>query len=149
MNNYRISSGKGQSQYRLVAFDNALIDAGISDYNLVRVSSILPSGSKRQHHVDVPIGSPLHTAYATMSSDIKGKKIATAIAVGIPKDGKDIGVIMEAEGEDAEQTEEVARDMVMEAMSNHGIEIDHIESSSIDGIVEEGYLSLVSAIALW
>ena len=149
MKNYYITSGLGTSEYRLVAFDNALLSAGISNYNLVRVSSILPADCKRRQSVDVPFASPLYTAYATISSDKQGEHIATAIAVGIPKCSTDIGVIMEADGETADNTEEQARNMVIEAMRNHRIELDHIESSATEGVVKEGYLSLISAISMW
>lgn len=149
MKNYYITSGLGTSEYRLVAFDNALLSAGISNYNLVRVSSILPADCKRRQSVDVPFASPLYTAYATISSDKQGEHIATAIAAGIPKDSEDIGIIMEAEGETSDETEERVRNMVVEAMHNHGIELDHVESSSIEGVVEDGFLSLISAISMW
>ena len=149
MNKYFITSGSGASSYRLVAFDNALLSAGISNYNLVRVSSILPARCVRQQEVTLEKASPLHTAYAMASSNTPGKRIATAIAVGIPKNPDDIGVIMEAEGETADDTAEIARKMVIEAMHNHGIEIDHVEFSTAEGTVEEGFLSLVSAIAIW
>ena len=85
MKKYYIASGSGQSKYQLVAFDNALIQAGLSNYNLVRVSSILPAMATRRQYVDLELGIPLHTAYATVSSNTPGEKIATAIAVGIPK----------------------------------------------------------------
>ena len=149
MNKYFITSGSGTSSYKLVAFDNALLSAGISNYNLVRVSSILPARCERQQDVNLEKASPLHTAYAVVSSNIPGERIATAIAVGIPKNSDDIGIIMEAEGERADNTAEIARKMVIEAMRNHGIEIDHVEFSSVEGIVEEDFLTLVSAIAMW
>ena len=152
MNNYYITSGSGTSDnpnHKLVAFDKALIQAGISNYNLVRVSSILPASAIRQAAVNLPLASPLHTAYATVSSNTPGEQIATAIAVGIPKSSTDIGVIMEAVGTTADETAEIARNMVVEAMKNHGIEIDHIEFSSIEGTVSTGCISLVSAIAMW
>lgn len=149
MKKYYIASGSGQSKYQLVAFDNALIQAGLSNYNLVRVSSILPAMATRRQYVDLELGIPLHTAYATVSSNTPGEKIATAIAVGIPKMATNIGVIMEGVGNTADETAEVARQMVMEAMNNHGIEIDRVEFSAVEGTVEDGYLSLVSAIAMW
>ena len=91
MNKYFITSGSGTSSYKLVAFDNALLSAGISNYNLVRVSSILPARCERQQDVNLEKASPLHTAYAVVSSNIPGERIATAIAVGIPKNSDDMG----------------------------------------------------------
>jgi len=35
-------AGKGDSEYALNAFDLALLDAGIGNLNLIKVSSILP-----------------------------------------------------------------------------------------------------------
>lgn len=147
--NYYITSGKGSSSYKLVAFDCALLDAGISNYNLLKVSSILPSGCVRKEAIDLKPGSPLLTAYATITSDTTGEHIAAAVAVGIPQNSNDVGVIMEVTGIEAASAEKTACNMVKEAMANHGIKIDHIESSSIEGTVESGYLSLIAAIALW
>lgn len=148
---YRISSGRGFSRYKLVAFDNALIDAGISNFNLVRVSSILPSRCTRSKTIDLKQGSPLLTAYATISSNTPGEKIATAVAVGIPENPDDIGIIMEhEEAGTAKHAEATVRKMVEESMNNHRIKYSEIAVSSIDGIVrEEGHLSLISAIVLW
>lgn len=146
---YYITSGKGTSKHQLVAFDNALLDAGISNYNLLKVSSILPESCTQQDNVDVRKGSALLTAFASVSSDHPSERIATAVAVGIPKDRNQIGVIMECKGITSAETEQRAREMVTEAMENHGIELEEIKSSSIEGVVEEGFLSLVSAIAMW
>ncbi len=146
---YFITSGKGNSEYKLVAFDNALIEAGISNYNLVKVSSILPKRCQKQSSMDLEYGSPLLTAFATVSSDEPGKHLATAVAAGIPKNPDDIGVIMETSGELASETEERVKNMVIEAMNNHHIPLDHIECSSAEGVVKKGWLSLVSAITLW
>lgn len=148
---FRISSGKGYSKHQLVAFDNALINAGISNYNLLKVSSILPIGCKQLEAVNLKKGSPLLTAYATISSNTPGERIATAVAVGIPSNLDDIGIIMEyGEIGVAKHAEEVVREMVAESMLSHGIDYSEIASSSIDGVIDnEGYLSLISAIVLW
>jgi arginine decarboxylase len=41
----RISSGVGTGPTRLAAFDAALHDAGVANFNLVRMSSVIPPGS--------------------------------------------------------------------------------------------------------
>lgn len=38
---YKIISGSGERKFPLAAFDKALRDAGIGDFNLVKVSGIL------------------------------------------------------------------------------------------------------------
>ena len=92
---FHISSGAGRSKHAMVAFDNALIQAKISNYNLLRVSSILPINCKQEDNISIPFGSLLPTAYATISSSEPNAHIAAAVAVGIPIHDTDIGVIME------------------------------------------------------
>ena len=41
-----ITSGRAEGPTKLNAFDNALLDAEIGDVNLIKVSSILPSGTE-------------------------------------------------------------------------------------------------------
>jgi arginine decarboxylase len=40
-----VTSGTGQGKTRIAAFDNALWDAGIANYNLIRLSSVIPENS--------------------------------------------------------------------------------------------------------
>jgi arginine decarboxylase len=42
----QIASGTGKGHTKLAAFDAALHQAGIANYNLIRLSSIIPPGSK-------------------------------------------------------------------------------------------------------
>lgn len=151
LSNYYISAGKGRSNYKLVAFDNALISAGISNYNLLKVSSILPAKCKRKSSIEVEFGKSLLTAYASISSNCNGERISACVAVGIPKNKDEIGIIMEYSDYATEaHVKNICVNMVIEAMKNHSIEIAEVISSSISGVVmEEEYLSLISAIALW
>ena len=41
-----ITSGRAEGPTKLNAFDNALLNAKIGDINLIKVSSILPSGTE-------------------------------------------------------------------------------------------------------
>lgn len=146
-----LSSGKGTSHHKLVSFDNALIDAGISNYNLLKVSSILPIGCLRARVIDLKLGSPLLTAYASISSSISGNMLSTAVAVGVPKSKSDIGLIMEYEheGVTAKEAEDIAKAMVKESMANHAIDIEDILVTSMSGVVGTGFLTVVSAIVMW
>ena len=148
--NYYISSGIGEDEYKLVSFDNALINAGISNYNLLRVSSILPIGCKRANNVDVKYGSPLLVAYGVISSNQMGERITSAISVAIPKDSNDIGVIMEYAGICEEQEAiKTVKNMAEKAMNYHHIAIKEIVVSSKSTIVTNGYSTVISAVSLW
>lgn len=84
-NHYKLSSGYGVSLHRLVSFDNALISAQISDYNLVKVSSILPAKCVLSNVITLKKGSIVYIAYGSLSSNIIGETIASAVSIAIPK----------------------------------------------------------------
>lgn len=149
--NFFITSGHGSDEFQLVAFDNALISARISNYNLVKISSILPIGCERSANLNVREGSPLLTAFGTISSNIVGDTIASAVAVGIPVCDSDVGVIMEyANHCTKDVAEERVRHMVEIAMANHNISISEIVSSATEITVQENkFYSVVSAISIW
>ncbi len=52
----KLSSGVGVGPTKLAAFDAALDKAGVANYNLIRLSSVIPAGSKIEQ-VDKPTGS--------------------------------------------------------------------------------------------
>ena len=39
-----VTSGTGEAATEPAAFDGALLDAGIANYNLIRLSSVIPAG---------------------------------------------------------------------------------------------------------
>ena len=148
---FKISSGAASARQELVAFDNALIAAGISNYNLLRVSSILPIGCQRDDVIDKKEGSALLVAYGTISSNVAGQTIASAVGIGIPEDETQVGVIMEYSGIcDAGTAEETVREMVALAMENHGIPCKEIILSSADAtVMEKNYASVISSVSMW
>ena len=154
---YAMSAGFGESGVRLPSFDKALLAAKVGNYNLVRPSSILPA-----HCVEVPIeeikehvkeGSLLPVAYATISCSDPGRWIASAIAIGFPKNTDDVGVIMEYS--DYDITKGIAEDrvkcMVQEGFDARGWEIDHIKSIAVEGVVPTtgGTASTFACVAEW
>lgn len=150
-NCYKICSGIGRAGSELVAFDAALLHAGLANYNLVKVSSILPAAAKRMPSVPLREGALLPTAYGAITSGTPHERIASAVAVGIPKDAGRVGVIMEYEGLcGKEEAAETVSQMAKDAMRNHGTEVDQVVFSAIDAVVGEGeFVSCISAVAMW
>lgn len=149
--NYMLSSGSASASRKLVAFDAALINAGISNYNLLRVSSILPIGCTRKNSVEKKEGSALLTAYSSISSNTLGETVASAVGVGIPADPERVGVIMEYSGVcDAKEAVQTVSEMVETAMQNHGIPCKEIQTSSISATVTgDEYVYVISSVAMW
>lgn len=154
---YAMSSGVGVSERRLPSFDKALLDAGVGNYNLVKLSSILPA-----HCEEVDIaritehireGSLLPAAFATISSGEYGQRIASAIAVGFPVDDDKVGVIMEYSntGISGADAEAVVVEMVKEGFAERGWELDHVRSISAEAVVDipGSTVSTFACVAEW
>ena len=148
---YFIHSGVGHGSTSLTSFDQALLKAGMGNYNLVRVSSILPVGLIETNRISLPEGAPLHIAYASITSNNPGDCISSAVSVGIPIDKSKIGVIMEHSAPISEATcRQMAELMVIEAMNCRGYEIERIITTSCSAIVHgSGYTSVFSGLAMW
>lgn len=147
---YKIVSGRGKSSFPLVAFDKALRNAGIGDFNLVKVSSILPANCIYSEEINLKPGSILYAAYSTITIS-NGEKGQTAVSVAIPEDKDENGVIFENSLLNCtEDGEWIVRSMCQEAMQqrNRNIKEIKISSQSILG-VENMFVSAISAIVMW
>lgn len=146
---FTVIAGLGRGAHLLNAFDNALQNAGVGNYNLLKVSSILPPNCQQFNSIDVTFGSVLPIAYSSISSKEKGREIVAAIGVGIPSDSKSVGVIMEySDYTTSPLAENAVRKMVEEAMRNRNINIKSIVIKSCSTIVSDCE-SVFAGIALW
>lgn len=128
---YTLVAGIGESMYPLNAFDQALLNAGAGNVNLLRVSSILPPGAKFVEEMPLKPGSLTPVAYGTLTSSIPGDLIAAAVAIGIPREG--FGVIMEYSGHtSSKEAENIIHEMVKEAFKMRGLEISSYVVKSIE-----------------
>ena len=129
---YHMNSGNAYGDAALNAFDRSLLSAGCGNYNLLKVSSIIPPGAEMADRIDLKEGALLSTAYARLIAGpeeyIDGE-ISAAVAVGIPKDISKNGVIMEFSGVCQEQeAKEKAVAMVRTAMADRKIDDYSIKS---------------------
>ncbi len=136
--NYFLTKGFGIADTYLLSFDRALRRAKIENYNLVKISSILPPGVKKRNKVYLPHSSVLHIAYASLISDKRGEIISAVCGVAIPESSKEVGMIMEWSGfGKKERGIEEVRSMLESAMSDRGIKIKKIEIVSIQKKVKD------------
>jgi len=150
MKKYTITKGCGNSKYAICAFDNALLASGIADYNLIKLSSILPAGCSRVDTVDLPKGSFLHTAFSKYIENRPGITISAAIAIAIPKDKTMPGVIMESSGSYNEKVAvELVASMVEIAMEARGITEFEIIKESITMKTKDGFNCAIAAVSIW
>jgi len=146
---YFLVSGSSEGYTPLNAFDGALLNAGIGNTNLVKVSSIIPPHSKETQPITFPQGTIVPTAYASISSDIPGEIISAAVAIALPKDDDQPGLIMEysARGH-REEIELIARNMAREGMKMRKQGMREIKSISVEYKVKK-IGAAFAAVILW
>ncbi|MDR3282234.1 MAG: pyruvoyl-dependent arginine decarboxylase [Candidatus Methanoplasma sp.] len=83
-----VASGKATSRTSdLNAFDGALYDAGISEQNLVAVSSVIPVGVKESEKKELPMGAVTHCVLSQIRG-CGGDVISSGIAYAYRRDGR-------------------------------------------------------------
>ncbi len=144
-----MASGSAEGFTPLNAFDGALINAGIGDLNLVKVSSIIPPGCREIEPRGLPQGVVVPVAYTFIVSDIPGEVISAAVAAALPEEEQDAGLIMEysARGH-REEAEEIVRNMAVEGMKIRGRKIKNTKSLSVEYKVQK-IGAAVAAVVLW
>lgn len=144
-----IVRGYSEGYSLLNAFDGALLSSGIGDTNLVRMSSILPPKCEEITRIQLPQGSLVPVAYASITSDIPGEIISSAVAIGIPENSSLAGLIMEYSAKsDNETVEKQVRRMVEEGMKVRDRKIKEIKSVSATYKVIK-YGATFAAVVLW
>jgi arginine decarboxylase len=120
-----ITSGRAEGPTKLNAFDNALLDAEIGDVNLIKVSSILPSGTEIVPVPKFRAGDMVNCVLAYMSSNVEGDLISAAVAVAT---SDDFGCVVENTGvnRDIEDVKNEAESMVRYMMDVRGLDIKEI-----------------------
>ena len=128
---YFLVAGSSEGMTNLNSFDGALLNAGIGNTNLIKVSSILPPKCENIEPIQIPYGAIVPIAYASITSQLEGEVIAAAVAVAIPEDDKKPGLIMEYSSRGRkEDIEEIVRNMAKHGMELRGEKIKEIKSIS-------------------
>ncbi len=146
---FYVTSGKAVNRIsELNAFDLALCNADIAEYNLVRVSSVLPAKIRKVESLELPRGAILHCVLAHMDGD-EGETISAGIAYAFRKDGEG-GYIAEGHGHLATEAMREILEWKMGEMAS----FRDVELGSIEYLIEElsvpmdHYGACVAALAL-
>lgn len=142
-------AGYAEGPTALNAFDNALMQAGIGNTNIVRMSSILPPAAAEIAPCPLPYGALVPAAYAEECSAVPGTVISAAVAVGIPDDPALPGVIMEHHtlaDESACRADAIRK--VEAAFAQRGYKLATVKIASASGRVEH-IGSAFAAVVLW
>jgi arginine decarboxylase len=146
---YFVTSGSATSPVsHLNAFDQALLEAGIAEQNLVGVSSVLPEGIEETDLVEIPRGAITHCILA-QERGTEGETISAGIAYGFRADGEG-GYVAEGHGHMGEDSlREILGWKVNEIAKHREIKIDEtsFEIEAIEVPMDE-YGACVAALVL-
>ena len=142
------TSGHAEGVTELNAFDNALLQAGIGNLNLIKLSSIVPAHVTLLDHrpEDLTPGDLTPTVYTVKMSDTPGDIVAAAVGIGLRKDGH--GMIFENTGGSRSAVEDTVRRMVREGFAQRGLELDELLVFSSEHKVERIGCA-IAAVVLW
>src|SRR5687767_14258300 len=87
-----LARGSAEGRTALNAFDNALLNAGIHNLNLMRVSSIVPKDASFGELPKLPVGTLAPVVYSEITSNVPGEVISACVGAGVGELG---GVLME------------------------------------------------------
>ncbi|ACB84471.1 pyruvoyl-dependent arginine decarboxylase [Natranaerobius thermophilus] len=124
---FKLVTGTGEGNTSLTAFDKALLNAEVGNFNLLKVTSILPARVKQKDKITVSEGGILPIAYGSVTSCNSGEIISSAVAVGIPASSRAHGMIVETSGyRPKEQSLKIAENMIAETFENRGLELQEV-----------------------
>lgn len=126
-----LTRGVGVHSEKLSSFEMALRSCGIAQFNLVRVSSILPPGCKivkpEVGLAQLKPGQIVHVVMSEASSNEPRRLMASAVGVAIPRDKKAFGYLSEHHsfGQTDEKAGDYAEDLAAEMLATIlGVEFD-------------------------
>ena len=94
-----LTKGKGVSKEKLTSFEMALRDAGIAEFNLVKVSSIMPPFckiiSKKEGLKKLSPGQILYVVLSESATNEHGRKVAASVGIAMPADRSRHGYLSE------------------------------------------------------
>ncbi len=145
-----VAAGLGTGHTDLTAFDAALLEAGVGNYNLLKVSSIVPADALQETRVTLPQGSLLPIAYGSTCTAEPGVRVTAAVSVALPEQGE-VGLIMEYSGNlPEEEARRLVRRMAIEALALRGTRPREILVKSASGVAENGlWMCAFAGVALW
>src|SRR5690606_4553706 len=126
-----LTRGVGVHKEKLTSFEMALREAGIAEFNLVRVSSIFPPGCRIVTREEgMPLLQPGEIVFAVlaeMSTNEAGRRIASSIGVAVPADREKYGYLSEHHtyGETEQEAGDYAEDLAATMLATTlGIQFD-------------------------
>jgi len=133
-----IGSAVGKGSTKLAAFDDALLKMGAANYNILRLSSIIPAEAEIVVHTDqVPKlggkwGDKIYAVYAELRTDTHNDEVWAGIGWCRNLETNE-GMFVEHHGRNEETVRNDIIDTLTDMKQNRGIETTDIEMQVVGG----------------
>ena len=150
-----LATSTGIGSTKLAAFDAALNNAGIANYNLLLLSSVVPPGSELiRHESTIPAGTlpgawgdRLYVVMAQQRADVAGDEVWAGIGwVQDPETGK--GLFVEHEGTSEAEVRSDVQASLTDLMKTRGVDFGEIHMA-VQGTRCEGEPVCAMAVAAY
>ncbi len=140
--NIHIGTSAGKGETELSAFDTALFNAGIANYNLIYLSSVIPPKSDLILHdggikVELPgtWGDKLYVVMAQKRTSVHGEMVSAGVGwVQDPKTKK--GLFVEHEGHSPDEVAELIRRSLKTLMKTRDIDFGEIHMKVVSEVCD-------------
>ncbi len=118
-----LTKGVGRHREKLASFEEALRIAGIAQFNLVSVSSILPPHckivTKREGLRELRAGQIVHCVMSRADTNEPHRHVAASVGVAVPRDRSMYGYLSEhhSHGQTDEQAGDYAEDLAAQMLA--------------------------------
>ena len=118
-----LTKGKGQHKEKLASLEQALREAGIAPFNLVKISSIFPPGcqliSKQEGIQLLHPGQIIFLVMSENATDEPHRLIAASIGMAVPNDPRHYGYLSEHHsfGQDEKEAGHYAEDLAADMLT--------------------------------
>jgi arginine decarboxylase len=118
-----LTKGKGQHKEKLASLEQALREAGIATFNLVKITSIFPPGcqliSQKEGIKRLYPGQIVFLVMSENSTDEPQRLISASVGMAVPNDPKHYGYLSEHHsfGQDEKESGQYAEDLAADMLT--------------------------------
>lgn len=143
---YSIKTGKASAKNELNSLDKAFLAAGIGDYNIIEISSILPKDCKyKEKLTQKPPGTLLPCVISSYTSSKKNRLISSAITVGETEEG--LKVVSEANGAlNKQESERRSENRAVKMIKNRKMNVRELITNSVEEKVKDTTSVVTAAV---
>jgi arginine decarboxylase len=147
----QMSTGVGAGPTPLAAFDAALRQIGVGDFNLIRLSSVIPSGSRIRHvervEKEARWGDRLYCVYAEQHSTTPGQGAAAGVGWVLKDDDSGSGLFVEHHGSTEQEVSTQIRSTLGDMTAGRGGGFDAPQMSIATAVCEQQPVCVISLAA--